>query len=124
MEKTSTPRDVSLHLLTAGGMPIEDRSVAARHNGYILRNDGYSNYPHSELRRIEGYTRPIVLNGIPQPGVTSASPWDLRGTAKLSNRILAYTHLELRGNELVPMFGNGYDEFPQRLIFYPPQPLP
>jgi hypothetical protein len=33
--------NVQLHLLIAGGMPINSNSVAAKKQGYILRNDGY-----------------------------------------------------------------------------------
>lgn len=33
--------NIQLHLLTAGGMPVREKSVAANPRGYILRTDGY-----------------------------------------------------------------------------------
>lgn len=51
--------ELNLHLLTAGGMPIDNLSVAAKKRGYILRNDGYSNNPQTNCQRVNGYN----LNG-------------------------------------------------------------
>jgi hypothetical protein len=111
------PPEVSLHLLTAGGMSIRPRSVAARENGYILRNDGYSTPPHSELRKVRRYTKPWSL--------LDAAPSDLAGTVEFSNEQFdPFVTLPLADKELVPMFGNGYYEFPQRLVVYPRCVLP
>ncbi|MFE0460211.1 hypothetical protein ACFW1A_13290 [Kitasatospora sp. NPDC058965] len=60
---------VQLHVLTAGGMHIVPESIAARTNGYILRNDGGDDRPDkaSELRRI---TRWLDLFGHEETGPT------------------------------------------------------
>lgn len=55
--ENAAPPALDLHILTAGGMTIENGAVAAKRNGYILRNDGYSSYPFSELRRVSRYNR-------------------------------------------------------------------
>jgi hypothetical protein len=108
-------RDVSLHLLTAGGMPIEGDSVAARVGGYVLRNDGYANAPRSELRKVEGYKSKIV----------NVSPSDLRGTAELGAAIGGADVSAIpAGDERVPMKGGNYFEFAQRILIYPAQALP
>jgi hypothetical protein len=44
---------LDLHLLTACGMPIEERGVAARTGGHILRVDGHPlQAVHSEVQRV------------------------------------------------------------------------
>jgi hypothetical protein len=49
---------VDLHLLTAGGMPLNPESVVSKTNGYIFRADGYVNpaKPATEIKRITAYT--------------------------------------------------------------------
>jgi hypothetical protein len=46
---------VQLHLLVAGGMPIEKQSVAAVKQGYILRDDGYSEDPMTNCQQVSTY---------------------------------------------------------------------
>jgi hypothetical protein len=49
---------VDLHLLTAGGMPLNPESVVSKRNGYILRADGYVSpaKPATEIKKITAYT--------------------------------------------------------------------
>jgi len=112
--------DLCFHLLPAGGMPLVPRSIAAKENGYILRNDGLDgdNPHHSELYQVRRY-----IDGEGQQA-KKIYPSDLAGTAEL-NLYGARSEREVKlvGNELVPMFGNGYREFPQRLVFYERQGL-
>ncbi len=65
-------KNISLQLLTAGGMDIDDANVAVRNNGYILRNDGYGTdtviQPQVEIRRVTGY---VVDPTVPIPVVTT-----------------------------------------------------
>ena len=118
------PPGVKLQLLTAGGMRIQPGSVAAVEGGYLLRNDGYSNFPHSELRKIVGYEKPIQLKGRSLQQTEPTYSWDLQGSAKLSDSIMPWGRIPLDGSFLVPMFENGYFEFPQQIVFYPRLPLP
>jgi hypothetical protein len=66
----AAPPDLDLHILTAGGMTIEKGAVAAKINGYILRNDGFSDDPFSELKRVSRYNRygsaMLAANEIPE----------------------------------------------------------
>lgn len=115
-------QEISLHLLTAGGMTIKDKSVAAKANGYILRNDGYSNPPHSELRKIGRYTQPDPLLG----QLLDTTPDNLDGTVEFAATVtVGVASIPLPNDATrVPMKGNPYYEFAQRLVIYPPQPLP
>lgn len=49
---------VDLHLLTAGGMPLNPESVVSKTNGYIFRADGYVSPTKSatEIKKITAYT--------------------------------------------------------------------
>jgi hypothetical protein len=107
--------DLSLHLLTAGGLPLQPFSVAAKTNGYILRNDGKSGPDYSELRRVKGYLR--------KSDNVAVLPSDLTGNADLTDPIHPDATELLAGNELVPMLGGTYKEFPQKLVYYPRNPL-
>ncbi|MBX3680438.1 MAG: hypothetical protein KF710_09680 [Rhodocyclaceae bacterium] len=95
--ENAAPPAVDLHILTAGGMTIQEGAVAARPNGYILRNDGYSNYPFSELRRVSRY---------------SLFGWAMLAANK-------------RPEDVVPLTGPqkldvpGADFHTQQLVFYP-----
>lgn len=122
---------VSLHVLTACGMDIEEGSVAADVGGYILRNDGFSpsgpdatpdagrsdlELLQSELRQISEYKTAGGTSNKFSPIVTSAV---LGPRAKP----------EIIGTPMVdamkvPMKGGRYYEFKQRLIIYKPLPLP
>jgi hypothetical protein len=99
------PQPLDLQLLTAGGMPVQTTSVAAKLNGYILRNDGYSNPPHSELRQITSYT--------------GTNPWDLLGDAGLAPTIAVAQTVALTGAQVVPMKSGNIGNFTQNIVIYP-----
>ncbi|WP_326952803.1 hypothetical protein [Amycolatopsis sp. NBC_01286] len=108
----------SLHVLTAGGMPIVPGSVVARPGGYLLRNDGYADPPLSELRKVTGYR---LTSGAP------AQAWTDKSIATLEPDPADAFELPLRGDTLlVPgLPGPGtYDMPAQRLRIYPAKPLP
>lgn len=114
---------LSLHLLTAGGMTMKPRSVAAREGGYFLRNDGYSDEPHSEMHEVEKYVK-VGRSSI-------AFPYELDGTVIFSGSRDRFVRkkLDLLAPEYVPMVGHNWmpkveDKFPQRLVFYPRCKLP
>lgn len=114
-------REVSLHLLTAGGMPIREESVGARVGGYLLRNDGYSVSPHSQLKQI---TRYVVTD--PKTGnLLDTKPSDPFGKAVMSADIAEESHRDMPGGPgQVPMKGGNYFQFPQRVVIYPAIALP
>ncbi|MGH3831250.1 MAG: hypothetical protein ACRDRS_12530 [Pseudonocardiaceae bacterium] len=59
----SARKSVALHILTAGGMPIQPKSVAAKVNGYILRSDGMNGpEPRVQLSQITRYDPADFLN--------------------------------------------------------------
>jgi hypothetical protein len=115
-------QEVALHLLTAGGMTIKENSVAAKDNGYILRNDGFSNSPHSELRQIQRY---VVIDPLLKQVLKETTSSDPFGTAELALSVTVGVHNIPLPNDAtrVRMKGNPYSEFTQRLVIYPPQPL-
>lgn len=120
--KEGNTQNVSLHLLSAGGMSIQPRSVSARVNGYILRNDGIANPgARSELRQVQQYTAPDPLLGQP----FNTSPSNLNGTATLRAAVAPESTAVLPVGPLtVPSKGPHFRTFPQRVVFYPPQALP
>lgn len=55
--QTSNAESIDLHLLTACGMPLNDVSISARKNGYVMRNDGYfDTAPRVEMRKVNQYS--------------------------------------------------------------------
>lgn len=83
---------VQLHILTAGGMPIQAGSVAAKVGGYILRNDGMvSNTPRVQLQQVTKYTGfwPLLTYGANElnstavlaPAATPVLTYDIPATA-------------------------------------------
>ncbi|WP_290059894.1 hypothetical protein [Amycolatopsis solani] len=108
----------ALHVLTAGGMPLNAESVAARPGGYVLRNDGYADPPASELRKVTGYQLPSSVPG---------QPWEDKAVATLEADPGTAVEVTLRGEAVLvpPIAGPGkYDMPVQRLRIYPPLPLP
>ncbi|MEJ8848335.1 hypothetical protein [Variovorax rhizosphaerae] len=108
--------DVKLHVLTAGGMKIAPQSVAAMPSGFILRNDGYSGDPQTELRSIGLYRRSVEFSS-----VVPAS--DLRGVANLKV-IPQVGFLGFPDDQQIPIDGTQYSSFDQGLKFFPVQKLP
>jgi hypothetical protein len=120
---------VGLHVLTAGGMNIQERSVAADVGGYILRNDGLAlcgprsdsgwgpeRTLQSELREVLHYD----VNGSQYREFPSHRE-ACSSSAALGPRVKP-EHV-FTNPSAVPM-GIGYDDFPEALVFYPPLPLP
>jgi hypothetical protein len=110
---------LSLHLLTACGMEIKPRSVAARVNGHILRVDGVPNAiglqwpsPRSEIQRItaQNYLGNAALTNQSATGVNL-------GNANWTYNI---TGNGLRLDTVSPVHDGIY---PQRLVCYQRQPL-
>jgi hypothetical protein len=109
----ASPR-LSLHLLTAGGMGINNESIAAKKGGFILRNDGYSGAPRSQFQRVPVYTKPRGLQRV------ETVPEDLAGAVPHTGTINPTHHVQLMPPELVPMFDPlTYRQFPQRIAIYP-----
>jgi len=107
-------QNVSLHLITAGGMPLQPYSVSAKVNGYVLRNDGFTAAPHSELRKVESYKMASFI---------TVQPSSLWGTANLAAGVGNTDNTNLAGDELVTMLGGTNFEFQQRIVIYPSQAL-
>jgi hypothetical protein len=108
----------ALHVLTAGGMPLELSAVAARPNGYFLRNDGYANPPVSELRKVRGYK---TSTGNP------AQAWDDGGVVDLDADPHDAVEYPIPAGALtVPGLPgpHPYDMPEQRLRIYPAKALP
>jgi hypothetical protein len=125
-------QDVKLHVLTAGGMEIQNPSVAAKVGGYILRNDGLAQdpadvppYVYSEMRQVQNYTWTDPLLNRP----TVLTHFDSTGTATLAPAIPAQATNPLPAGPLTvdvpgaPPAGTNYT-FPQRLVYYPIQAVP
>jgi hypothetical protein len=107
------PPSLALHLLTAGGMTIDTRSIAAMPRGFILRNDGFNPTPQVQMKRVLSYQNAAHQN---------VPPSDLDGTADL---------FELRPERVVGVDLNGFLAMPvgctsfyQGLVFYPSLALP
>ncbi|MCR6490794.1 hypothetical protein M8542_49200 [Amycolatopsis sp. OK19-0408] len=108
----------ALHVLTAGGMPLDEEAIVARPGGYLLRNDGYANDPYSELRRVTGYA---LQSGAP------ANAWTDKAIATLAPDPGVAKEVVLKGESLLvprmPGQGNYYMS-PQRLRIYPKLAMP
>ncbi len=115
-------QNVSLHLLCAAGMNIQPQSVAARANGYILRNDGIANPgARSELCQVQRYEAPDPL-GV---GLLPATPIDMNGSAVLAPAVAAPATAAIPAGALqVPSKGAAFASFAQRVVFYPALPMP
>jgi hypothetical protein len=108
---------VNLHILSAGGMDIEPKSVAADINGYILRNDGVPNNTkgQTELMKVTGYTN--------TQGQQQAAFSKFAKESQLQ-RVDHQDVLQIPvGNMRMPKTNIDPDEFDQSLIFYPVTPL-
>ncbi|MBL4862904.1 MAG: hypothetical protein JKY09_07810 [Crocinitomicaceae bacterium] len=106
-------KDTKIHLLTAGGMTIQEKSVAANVKGYILRNDGYSNAPVSQQKRVTKYDYPKYI------GIGTFSPKNLGSTAVMDADTLAQDTINLAGVECVPPKPAQTFAFAQRIVIYP-----
>jgi hypothetical protein len=114
-------REISLHILTAGGMPMKDTSVAAKAGGYLLRNDGYSNNLHSQLKKVQRHAFTDPLMGELHDTTSS----DLSGKAIMDVDIAEESHRDMPGGPgQVPMKGAEYLKFTQRVVIYPVKALP
>jgi hypothetical protein len=130
LERAPFPQ-IGLHVLTAGGMNIKERSVAANVDGYILRNDGLAlSGPISDpnwlpVRRLQSEMRKVLSYTVDFFGSKEKEfPWyhGVSSTsAELGDRVKP-EHVFTNPN-WVPM-GNGHDDFPEALAVYPPLPLP
>lgn len=116
-------RGVQLHILTAGGMPGNLKSVAARAGGYLLRNDGLSP-PPSQLWRVKTWLEwdPLGVATFP------SGPQHARAFVRpedASDIPRSFTVPIPAGPPRVPPPPGG--TFPidvQRIAFYPVTPLP
>lgn len=104
--------DINLQVLTAGGMYIEPEAVAAEVGGYFLRNDGL---PDERLLP-DGQIELMKVTGRALSNRTLGIEAQLQRVAKLG-------YLPIQGNMQVPATGIDPQEFDQRLVFYPTQPL-
>ncbi|WP_263081074.1 hypothetical protein [Endozoicomonas sp. Mp262] len=127
--------DISLHLLTAGGMPIVTQSVAAKNNGYILRTDGHPGMAtHIELKRINNYTTPAgnttpynMATGNPQLPIAvggSTSNFPNCPTANLTN-VLPVGTVPLTGKMKIPIDAQyNPTNMTQAIVMFPVTALP
>jgi hypothetical protein len=120
---------IGLHVLTAGGMTINEGSVAADVGGYILRNDGLApSGPKSDLswgpeRTLQSEIRK-VLHYDDEGYKKDEFPWfsESKSTkAELDLRVKP--ELIFPNPDAVPM-GSDFSYFPEALVFYPRLPLP
>jgi hypothetical protein len=77
--------------------------------------------PYSELRKVHAYNK---VDPLSQQPINPTVSWDYFGTAQFADEAFPGFDSILDGPMRVPMLGNGYAEFPQRLVFYPRLPLP
>lgn len=115
-------QSVALHVLCAAGMEVQPPSVAARPNGYILRNDGIANPgARSQMTQIQGYDTPDPLLGVRLPSTF----YDLTSTAILNPTVAAAATVDIPAGALqVPSKGPTYASFAQRVVYYPTTPMP
>ncbi len=119
-----------LHILTAGGMPISDLSVAA-FDGYILRTDGSPDQPiHTELKSVDSYTRHTARGNYPTNSYDMAkgdpifnrttNQYEFPNSARADLRDIAHIQtIPLTGKLRIP---NPVD-MPQSIVIYPGQLL-
>lgn len=116
------PPKIGLHLLTAGGMTIDERSVSAKIGGYILRNDGLAyQVNRSELRKVESYSWDRALWETRYKRAPTGA--DLHASATLGDPVLSVDYKIPQGDGQVTV-PQGYKKFDQRLVFYTAQKLP
>lgn len=123
-QKEGNGTEIKLHLLTAGGMSIQPKSVSAKVNGYILRDDGITSSAgtaRSNLQLVQSYTwdNPLLLQLLGPPTGS-----DLKATATLTNVGAAHTYALPAGPLRIPIPVGGYLSFTQQLVFYPPLGVP
>jgi hypothetical protein len=116
--------DVQLHLLPAGGMTIKPSSVAAKVNGYILRNDGLNKAAAraaSEMRQVQAWDAPDPL-GV---AILPSGPSDPRATVTLAAGVAPTMVPIPAGAQRVPAPPPPYPAIPQQqLAFYPVTAVP
>lgn len=100
-------KELDLQILIAGGMPIEHNSIATKLNGYILRNDGYAYNNQTECKQL-GSLVPVLNNHDVAMGATID--------------IKAGDSLHIQPPILVD--NNHWNNHPQQIKIYEPQPLP
>ncbi|MFK7695460.1 hypothetical protein [Paenibacillus sp. HJGM_3] len=92
-------KSIKLHLLSAGGKPLETDAVAAKKGGYILRNDGHVLWgPNTELKQ-------VPTSGTTLVDTANEYVWNVDSSLQLP----------------VP---TGYVSITQRVVFYPALPIP
>ncbi len=114
-------RGVQLHILTAGGMPADWGSVAARAGGYLLRNDGLSPPPSQLLRAVTWITRDPLLGKVFLDGPQHHSAYVSERTSTPPTFAVGIP----AGPPCVPTPPGG--KFPigkQQIAFYPAKSLP
>lgn len=122
---------VSLHLLTAGGMPIQTMSVAARANGYILRNDGHPGMvTHTEMQQVTGYQCPAGGGATTPANLTIGNPvagppvgFPDAAVAVLNN-VAPVRTTALTGNLTVPISAGWAGGMGQNIVIYPSRGMP
>jgi hypothetical protein len=109
--------EVGLHVLTAAGMTIRERSVAAKRGGYVLRNDGFvEGTPRSHLRKVKRHYRFVYGGGTEDSQLSPSSQAEM-------DEVKPEESLNLPEPLVLHMPG-GYKVFDQRVVFYPPCTVP
>jgi hypothetical protein len=115
-------QQVGLHLLCAAGMDVQPPSVAAKPNGYILRNDGIANPgARSQLIQVQRYVANLPL-GL---GQYNTNERNMSGFAIMAAPTAEESAVDIPGGALqVPSKGPTYATFAQRVVYYPTLAMP
>ena len=115
--------DVQLHILTCGGMQLKPKSVAAKLNGYVLRNDGMATTgPRVQMRKVTGYERNGEVSGVLGPlDEETLNASAVLDPVKATSRV-AVTSAD--PGWLLPPPPAPYPTFKQSLVFFPVTALP
>ncbi|MCK4760655.1 MAG: hypothetical protein KAW12_00550 [Candidatus Aminicenantes bacterium] len=109
--------DIHLQLLTAGGMPIDKKAIAARLNGYIMRSDGMGSKLQTNLCKVTGIiagNTPAALDPNPDPATNTKCFSDDSRNVERTYAISGESSLAILRP---PKYGDKY-WFPQKIKVY------
>jgi hypothetical protein len=115
--------DVQIHILTCGGMGLKPQSVAAKLNGYVVRNDGMATTgARIQMRKVIAYKLNGEVSGILGPlDEETLNASAVLVPVKASARV-AVTSAD--PGWLAPPPPQPYPTVKQSLVFFPPTALP
>jgi hypothetical protein len=116
--------DVQLHILTCGGMRLKPNSVAAKVNGYVVRNDGMVNPGDTvEMHQVTAYQK----NGATNDEFGDPFPAGARNAGANLTRVPPSATVpvpRMVQGALVPPPPAPYPTMAQSLVYYAPRALP